>query len=107
MNDCSTFDERKTPVNPICREEGRGSGQSKQAYCRAHELSPANFYRWCGKLAGGEKAKPQFAPLRLPVASPGGYVLELILATGRRVRVADGADPAWVSRLVRELEGAC
>ena len=74
------------------------SGQSKQAYCRAHGLSPASFYRWCGKVASGEKAKPVFVPLRLPVVSPGGYVLELILATGQRLRVGEGVDPAWGSR---------
>ena len=85
----------------------RGSGQNKQAYCRAHSLNPASFYRWCGKLEGGERAKPQFVPLRLPAVSPGGYVVELILATGQRLRVGDGVDPAWVSRLVRELEGSC
>ncbi len=88
-------------------EQCKRSGQSKQAYCRGHGLNPASFYRWCRKLASGGGKAPAFIPLRLPLASEGSYLVELRLSEGRIVRVADGADPAWVSRLVRELESAC
>ena len=88
-------------------EGWKDSGRSKQAYCREHGLNPTSFYRWCGKLEGAETDKPRFVPLRLGVTAQGGYVVELVLATGGLVRVADGADPKWVSRLVRELDGSC
>ena len=45
----------------------RTSGQSKQAYCRKHRLKPANLYRWCAKLADGQRQGPRFVPVQLPM----------------------------------------
>ena len=85
-------------------ERWQRSGQSKLAYCRAHELNPASFYQWCRKLLGGESERPWFVLVHLPVAASS---IELTLSGGQRLRCSEGVDVVWVSRLVRELERAC
>ena len=90
-------------------EAWRGSGQSKQAYCRDRGLNPASFYRWCKQL--GERqpvsAGPRFVPVRLTSTSPLGRGVELRLPTGCVMRIDGGADPTWVAHLVRELTAPC
>ena len=83
------------------------SGLSKQAYCREHGLKAASLYRWCARLRAGETTQPGFVPVRLPSVGANGYALELMLVNGGVLRIGAGADPLWVSQLVRELERGC
>jgi hypothetical protein len=87
----------------------RASGQSVPAFCAAHRVSQATFYSWRKRLAvrsphattPGPQA-PTFAPVRV-VPDP---TADVLLPTGLVVRVAVGADPAAVARLVAALGGA-
>ena len=88
-------------------EGWKGSGQSKQAYCREHGLNSASFYRWHGKLVDGESKGPRFVSVHLPVAPSNGYAVEITLGNGRLVRIGRDADPVWVAHLVRALEAPC
>jgi hypothetical protein len=84
----------------------KASGQSVAAFRAAHRVSQATFYFWRKRLAArsphattpGPPA-PTFAPVRV-VPEPTAVVL---LPTGLVVRVAVGADPTAVARLVAAL----
>jgi len=82
------------------------SGQSKQAYCRAHGLNPASFYRGQGKLNNVEKKTPGFIPVRLPKGSP-TYPIEVTLGNGVIVRLGNEADGILTQQLLRELVRGC
>ena len=84
----------------------KASGQSKQAYCREHDLNPASFYRW-HRILRDESDYSPFIPLRLPLAVANRYAIELRLADGRELRIGGDADPLWVAQLVRALETPC
>jgi hypothetical protein len=83
------------------------SDQSKRAYCRANGLKPDQFYRWCRKLSATQPNPPRFIPVHLPTIAQTPYAIELTLANGRILRFDNGTDPAWLSRLVRELDPRC
>ncbi len=87
-------------------ERWRQSGQSKSAYCRTHELNPASFYRWLGKLGDGPKKTPGFIPVRLPKGSP-TYPIEVTLGNGVVMRLGNEADGTLIRQLLSELRQGC
>ena len=90
------------------------SGQSLTQFARQHGLTPQRLRWWKGRL-GQPGAALTFLPVQVaapqpaqqPVAPGPGALMEVVLATGRRVRVAPGFDEAALLRLVRALEGTC
>jgi hypothetical protein len=110
----------------------QGSGDSQAAYCRQHGLTPAEFSwwkhelarrdgqrrttkagdarstartpaAWAGRERVGAVAQAPFVPLQLTAARTGS-VCDVELRNGRRLRLADGADPRWVAALAAALE---
>ena len=84
--------------------EQQQSKLSVSAFCRKHGFSDQSFYNWRKRLVTDGKDEPvRFA---LVEANPSGAdrhaPLELILATGDRLRIAPGADAATL-RIVLNL----
>jgi transposase-like protein len=75
---------------------------SVSAFCRQHGFSDQSFYNWRKRLAADEPVR--FA---LVDANPSGAdrpaPLELILASGDRVRIAPGADAATLRAVLTVL----
>ncbi len=123
-----SYDPAKTQFWRQVLARQQASGLTVGAYCAAHGLSPANFYRWQRVLAerpdrgaaprpaartnGAHEPKqdalPLFVPLDLNVAAATRTALEVVLVGGRVVRVRPGFDAATLGQLVACLEGrAC
>ncbi len=100
---------RNTKPEPFWRDliaHCRASGQTVAAFCSAHRVSQATFYSWRHRLATREAAPAPPAPTFAPVRVIPDLTADVLLPTGLIVRVAVGADPAAVARLVAALGGA-
>jgi transposase-like protein len=91
----------------------RSSGLSVSAFCRREGISPATFYRWRREV-GRERAS--FAEVRVkdvakapaaPSDAPGScsVPVEMVLASGDRLRLSGPCDPVWLGRIVAVLRG--
>ena len=85
--------------------EQQQSELSVSAFCRKHGFSDQTFYNWRKRLAADCKAEPvRFA---LVDADPSGAdrhaPLELILASGDRLRIAPGANAATLRAVLTVL----
>jgi hypothetical protein len=102
----------------------RQSGLSQVQYCRRHQLSPAAFGWWKGRLSatGGPAKlvakhrtsagkKDSFAEVTLggheASAAAGDIVYEIVLSRQRYLRLGPGFEPERVRQLLEVLEGAC
>ncbi len=78
------------------------SSLSVSAFCRQHGFSDQSFYNWRKRLAASEPVR--FA---LVDANPSGAdrfaALELILASGDRLRIAPGTDSATLRAVLNVL----
>jgi len=90
------------------------SGVSLAAFAREHELGLPRLYDWRRRLAqpSTRPAKgPRLLPVRLISTVPDlreHSVIEVVLVSGRRVRVAEGFDPVALGRVIEVLErGTC
>lgn len=87
----------------------RASGLPLQTFAHEQGLCPQRLRAWRGRL--GEV--PALLPVRVvdrgaSASTAVGSVMEVVLATGRRVRLMPDFDDDAVGRLVRVLEeGAC
>src|SRR5262245_37540222 len=98
-------------------EEWQQSGQSVTAFCQQRRLQLPSFFRW-RKLLGvrdqpavAPEAVPAQSALFLPVqlrpqAAAAEPPFEIVLASGRLLRVRPGFDPAQLRLLLGVLEGA-
>jgi hypothetical protein len=85
----------------------RRSGQTIRVFCEEHGLSEPSFYAWRRLIAerDAEASAPAFVPVH--VASPVEQSsLEVVVSSGRVVRVAPGFDAATLRRLLVVLEEA-
>jgi hypothetical protein len=91
------------------------SGLSVTAFCRSRDLNLSSFYRWRNILDALDRssatrprppAKPQPSPSFVPVRVVPDAVVEVILASGLRLRVPLAAEAGPVARLVHALEAA-
>lgn len=91
------------------------SGQTVRGFCREQGLSEAAFHAWRRTIARRDEPiasaaaverKPLFVPLRvMPTAAATAAVpLELVLGSGRVVRVSPGFDAATLQALLAVLE---
>jgi transposase-like protein len=83
----------------------RLQGQSKlsvSAFCREHGVSDQSFYNWRKRLSENE-------PVRFALVEPGAPVMkdslpvELILASGDRLRIAPGTDAETLRTVLNVL----
>jgi transposase-like protein len=86
------------------------SGLSVADFCRREGFNAHSFYWWRRELQRRDQAgaEPAFLPVHLlddhSVQAPNRDI-EIILAGGRRVRVAPGFDPATLTQVLDLLEG--
>ena len=87
----------------------RQSGLSVRAFCAVQGLSLPSFYAWRRTLAERDAESVSFVPVRVttePTAfgdTPASG-LELVLGSGRRLRIGPGFDAATLQRLLGVLE---
>jgi hypothetical protein len=87
-----------------------GSGRSVRDWCRKHHLHEAGFYAWRKELArrDAERGAPAFVPVQVTEDEPAGAggEMEIVLASGRRVRVCGPVNRRTLSDVLAVLEGA-
>ena len=96
----------------VIRDAAR-SGMSTRAFCRQRKLKECQFYWWQRRLK--EKHPPAATP-RGPANGPASFALvsdevgsndagiELVLAGGRRLRIAKGVDEPTLRSVLAALE---
>ena len=87
-------DRREYWTKVIAEQEA--AGQTVKAFCGERGLSLYNFYFWRRQLRQTESA-PQFALVRTKAvasANADAPALELVFATGERLRIGKGIDAA-------------
>src|SRR5262245_45443401 len=107
----------------------RRSGLTGRAFCARHRLSEPSFYAWRREIARRDQeaanarhgrprtapppaterpaaaaAVPAFLRVRLADAAPAPGAIEVLLAQGRRLRVAPGFDADLLRQLLHLLE---
>jgi hypothetical protein len=82
------------------------SGLSVAAFCRRQGLAEARFYAWRRLLAQRDAEQRAFVPVQvLSESTPAsGRMLEVILTSGRRLRVPGGFDAATLRQVLTVLE---
>ena len=88
-------------------QQWQASGLAVRAFCARHALALPSFSAWRRQLQQRDAAST-FIPVRVvsddePVPA---NRLEVVLAGGRRLRVAPGFDPATLRQLLAVLEEA-
>jgi hypothetical protein len=90
----------------------RNSGLTVREFCARRDLSEPSFYAWKRTIAERDAKAVAFVPVRVvpeetePNASSveSGSGLELVLCTGRRLRIGPGFDGPTLQRLLALLE---
>jgi transposase-like protein len=83
----------------------RQQSQSKlsvSAFCREHGVSDQSFYNWRKRLSGGEPVRFALVEASAPVTKD-SLAVELILASGDRLRIAPGTDAATLRTVLNVL----
>jgi hypothetical protein len=96
----------------VIRDAAR-SGMSTRAFCRQRKLKESQFYWWQRRL---KEKRPAVSPLRGREDGPANFALvsgdagtsdagiELVLAGGRRLRIAKGVDEPTLRSVLAALE---
>jgi hypothetical protein len=91
--------------------EWQASGEGVRDFCERHGLSEQNFYRWRRVLAerparpaSDLSGPPRFLAVALESSRPHRRI-EVLLASGQRVGVEPGFDPATLAQVIAVLEG--
>lgn len=99
----------KRPANPKADEWAeriaaqRASGMSVRRFCREQGLTEHSFYAWRKRLQ--EQGPVRFALVERSARRPertAEAALELVLATGERLRIGTGVEPATL-RVVLDI----
>ena len=84
------------------------SGESIAAFCRHRGLKPPTFYMWRRRLSADgatARAPAPFLPIQIaPARAPAASGVEVVLASGRRLRLERGFDPAVLTAALAVLE---
>jgi transposase-like protein len=82
--------------------EQEQSGVSVRAFCQRHRLSEHSFYQWRKRL--GEAVPMKFALVETSRSAPAGVAsVEVMLASGERLRIAPGIDDATLRLVLHVL----
>jgi transposase-like protein len=80
------------------------SGVSVKQFCGQQQITEQSFYYWRKRL--GEREPMRFALVETGAVrpqAPADVVLELVLATGERLRIGAGVDPATLRSVLEAL----
>ena len=85
--------------------EWQASGRSVRDFCWRRRLRESSFYAWRRELRRRDAETAVFVPVRVvPDDAEPKSTLEVVLATGRRVRVAPGFDAGMLRQVLAILE---
>ena len=103
----------KKPVNPKSADEWAAriaaqqrSGTSAKQFCKEHGLTEYSFYAWRKRLQ--EKGPVRFALVERSARQQDRTTeaaLELVLATGERLRIGTGVDASTLRTVLDVLAG--
>ena len=102
-----TVEEKAIAKNDQWRErlaEQERSGLSVKQFCKERGLTEYSFYAWRKRLRG--QGPVRFALVERGAVRPGRATeagLELVLATGERLRIGAGVDAATLRTVVEVL----
>jgi hypothetical protein len=87
----------------------RNGGLSVRDFCAGQDISEPSFYAWRRTIARRDAEATCFLPLQVitetkPASAAPGSGLEVLLGTGRVLRVAAGFDEPTLRRLLAILE---
>ena len=91
----------------------QASGLSVKDYCAQKGISVANWYYWRKRFA--DAAEPQsmvhktdgFLPITLAAVRPPISSVEIVLLSGRGLKLTAPVDTGWLQTLVQVLESPC
>jgi transposase-like protein len=96
----STRSERSGRKSGERVAEQEQSGVSVRAYCQQHEIAEHSFYGWRQRLRSDERIS--FVLVKPEPENAGRPAMELVLATGERLRIpSDQATLGMVLRVLR------
>lgn len=72
------------------------------AFCREHGVSDQSFYNWRKRLSESEPVRFALVAANAPVTKD-SLPVELILASGDRLRIAPGTDAATLRTVLNVL----
>ena len=94
-------DRREYWAKTIADQEASGLGV--EAFCRERGVCKASFYPWRRRLRSVPAQAVSFARIETKPATESESVLELIFATGERLRIGKGADANLLQSIVVAL----
>jgi hypothetical protein len=87
------------------------SGETRRVFARRHGVTLSCFDYWRRQVLEAREAKPppSFAPVRLLTddPAPAGGLIEVVLGSGERVVIRDGASVDLVRTVVSALRASC
>jgi hypothetical protein len=83
-------------------EHGR-SGLSVKQFCRERGLTECSFYAWRKRLRSNEPVRFALVERGSAQQKPGDSHLELVLASGERLRIGSGVDGATLRTVLDAL----
>jgi hypothetical protein len=81
----------------------KGSGLSVAAFAVREGFHPQRLYRWQRRL-GARSFSAERTPAFVELRTRGGEQVEIVLRSGRLLRVCETIDPSVLERLVLALE---
>ncbi len=81
----------------------RQSKLSVSAFCREHGVSDQSFYNWRKRLSEGEPVRFALVETNAP-GTKDSLPVELILASGDRLRIAPGTDAGTLRTVLSVLQ---
>jgi hypothetical protein len=84
----------------------KSSGLSQRAYCAREGIAVSTLQWWCRRLReNGHVDTPRFVPVAIrAIPDVRDEPIEVVLLSGRRLRLAAPRDETELARLVRLLE---
>jgi hypothetical protein len=82
----------------------QGSGLSVAVFCRRYGLAKHSFYAWRRILARRDAEQSTFIPVQVLAENGAAATLEVLLVSGRRLRVPRGFDAATLRQVLAVLE---
>jgi hypothetical protein len=101
MRASSALSTRQKWVDLIRQHEQ--SGAAVKVFCHERGVSEPSFYSWRKRLAASEPVRFALVDAGASVANPRASSVELILASGDRLRIAPGADIATLRTVLSAL----
>jgi transposase-like protein len=85
----------------LIRQQGQGK-LSVSAFCREHGVRDQSFYYWRKRLSSSEPVRFALVESDMPVTKE-KTPIELVLASGDRLRIAPGTDAATLRIVLNVL----